>query len=185
MRGAEIFKSMKLRRWFGCLLAGFAVAARAMAGTVATPSDRVPHGCNPVLLAVQTIADELVLTLNGPVPDLAYLVMVRSNKPYSQWLPFTYVIGVTNSGPVTVRFSLKSGEADGATQQTALHQIPARRLSQMQFTAGSGEDADGDALPALYEDLVTRTDPLNGGTANRGEYGYADPTSKTPGCPKA
>jgi hypothetical protein len=90
-------------------------------------------------LTVQTNADELILQLTGTVPDVSYLVMVRSNKPYSQWLPFTYVIGVTNREPVTLHFSLKSGEADGVMQQTALHHIPARALCQMQFTAGSSE----------------------------------------------
>ena len=45
----------------------------------------------------------------------------------------------------------------------------------MQFTAGSGEDADGDSLPDLYEDLVTRTDPLSGDTGQAGvEDGYKD-----------
>ena len=38
----------------------------------------------------------------------------------------------------------------------------------MQFTAGSGEDADKGQLPDLYEDLVTRTDPLDGDTGKTG-----------------
>ena len=102
--------------------------------------------------------------------------MVRSNAPCSQWLPFTYIIGITNDHLDAFRISLKSGEAEGVMQQTALQHIPARVLAQMQFTAGSGEDADGDELPDLYEDLVTRTDPLNGGTGDIGiEDGYQDP----------
>jgi hypothetical protein len=153
----------------------FATVVELVAAGIAPLPERVPHGCYPVRLTVQTNADELILRLTGTVPDVSYLVMVRSNKPYSQWLPFTYVIGVTNREPVTLHFSLKSGEADGVMQQTALHHIPARVLCQMQFTAGSGEDADGDELPDLYEDLVTRTDPLNGGTGNQGEDPYADP----------
>lgn len=82
---------------------------------------RGPLGCFPVRLTVQTNADELTLRLSGTVPDVNYMVMMRSNKPYSRWLPFTYVFGVTNGEPDSIRISLKTGEAEGVMQQTALH----------------------------------------------------------------
>jgi hypothetical protein len=146
----------------------------ALAADVAPLPEHVPHGCYPVRLTVQTNADELTLKLTGTVPDVFYMIMMRSNAPCARWLSFMSFIGATND-PAPFRVSLETGAAEGLMQQPELHHIVARMLSQMQFTAGSGEDADGDALPDLYEDLVTRTDPLNGGTDNRGEDGYADP----------
>ena len=122
---------MKIKSAAAVAVCFAALLGIALAAGVAPLSERVPHGCYPVRLTVQTNADELILQLTGTVPDVSYLVMVRSNKPYSQWLPFTYVIGVTNREPVTLHFSLKSGEADGVMQQTALHHIPARALCQV------------------------------------------------------
>lgn len=164
--------AMKLKYWIGCSLL---VAWTAAAGTVPALPSRGPLGCFPVRLTAQTNADEITLRLTGTVPDVFYLVMMRSNAPYARWLPFMSFIGATND-PAPIRISLKTGAVEGTMQQPDLHRIPARMLSQMQFTAGSGEDADGDALPDLYEDLVTRTDPLNGGTGDVGvEDGYQDP----------
>jgi len=91
------------------------------AGTAPALPMRGPLGCFPVRLTVQTNADELTLRLSGTVPDVNYMVMMRSNKPYSQWLPFTYVFGVTNGEPDSIRISLKTGEAEDVMQQTALH----------------------------------------------------------------
>ena len=50
---------------------------------------------------------------------------------------------------------------------------PAHRL---EFTAGSGEDSDGDGLPDIYEVLVTQTDPTKGISIQGGVLdGFADP----------
>ena len=44
-----------------------------------------------------------------------------------------------------------------------------------EFTAGWGEDSDGDGLPDIYEVLVTQTDPDNADTGNTGTLdGYKD-----------
>lgn len=166
-----MMKALSLVAWIAplCLAASIAVA-----GVAPLPS-RSPLGCFPVRLTVQTNADELTLRLTRTVPDVCYLVMVRTNKAYAIWWPFTAIIGVTNGDTGPIRFSLKSGEATGVLPQVALHHLPVQALSQMQFTAGSGEDADGDELPDLYEDLVMRSDPLNPDTANAGlSDGYQD-----------
>jgi hypothetical protein len=166
---------MRLKSAVVFVLCFAAVLGIALAADIAPLPERVPHGCYPVRLAVQTDADELTLRLTGTVPDVFYMVMVRSNQPYARWLPFTAFIGATNE-PAPIRISLKTGTAEGMMQQPDLHHIPARMLSQMQFTAGSGEDADGDSLPDIYEDLVTRNDPLNGATGDIGiEDAYQDP----------
>lgn len=44
-----------------------------------------------------------------------------------------------------------------------------------EFTAGWGEDSDGDGLPDIYEVLVTQTDPADADTGNTGTLdGYKD-----------
>jgi hypothetical protein len=45
----------------------------------------------------------------------------------------------------------------------------------LEFTAGSGEDSDGDGLPDIYEVLVTKTDPTKN-ISNKGGVldGFAD-----------
>ncbi|MEO7299087.1 MAG: hypothetical protein ABI042_10995 [Verrucomicrobiota bacterium] len=48
--------------------------------------------------------------------------------------------------------------------------------TQMEFTAGSGEDCDGDGLPDIYEVLVTQTDPSRSISKSGGVLdGFADP----------
>ena len=115
------------------------------------------------------------------VPGVSYLVMIRTNRPYSPWLPFLSVINLDNTNAAFIRISLKTGKSEeavlfggqrsrlgGRMHSEAARSVPARMLPQMQFTAGSGEDADGDGLPDLYEDLVTRTDPLSPDTGKPG-----------------
>ncbi len=161
------------------MLAGISVAEGSMAGVSpmaqALPK-HAPFGCFPVRLTVQTNVDELTLRLAGTLPGVKYLVMVRTNKPYAAWLPFTNVIGTDNTNVSLIRISLKPGKVDRYAVWSAAQHIPTRMLCQMQFTAGSGEDADGDGLPDLYEDLVTRTDPLTPDTGATGiPDGYKDP----------
>ncbi len=159
-------------------------AALVAAAGVAPMPTRAPHGCFPVRLTVQTNTDELILGLTNMVPGVSYLVMTRTNRLFTPWLPFLSVINLGNTNAVSIRINLQTGKAEesvlfgGQTPGWAEHpildvarRVPARMLSQMQFTAGSGEDADGDGLPDLYEDLVTRTDPLD---ADTGQTGMAD-----------
>ena len=45
----------------------------------------------------------------------------------------------------------------------------------LEFTAGSGEDSDGDGLPDIYEVLVTHTEPDNPETGSTSILdGYKD-----------
>jgi hypothetical protein len=47
-----------------------------------------------------------------------------------------------------------------------------------EFTAGWGEDSDGDGLPDIYEVLVTQTDPTSSDTGGTGILdGYKELTS--------
>lgn len=174
------------------LAVGFLLLAsiNTMAGAAPqTASERGPHGYFPVRLTIQTNADEIDLRLTNMLPGVSYLVMTRTNRPYSIWLPFLSVINLGNSNAASFRINLQTGKSEeavlfgGRNQGWADHSImgsarsvPVRMLPQMQFTAGSGEDADGDSLPDLYEDLVTRTDPLSPDTGRTGiEDGYKDP----------
>lgn len=170
-----------------CICFAAVVGLVAAADTVPTPQatpERAPHGCFPIRLTVQTNADELSLRLTNMVPGVIYLVMTRTNRPFSTWLPFLSVINLGNTNAASFRINLKTGKSEEAvlfggrnpgwmehSVMEAARSVPARMLPQMQFTAGSGEDADGDELPDLYEDLVTRTDPLN---ADTGQTGMAD-----------
>jgi hypothetical protein len=131
---------MKLKPAVVLALCFAAVVQLVAAAGVAPLPERVPHGCYPVRLTVQTNADELTLRLTGTVPDVFYMIMMRSNAPYSRWLPFMSFIGTTNE-PAPFRINLKTGAAEVTMPQPELHHIPARLLSQMQFTAGSSEDA--------------------------------------------
>jgi hypothetical protein len=173
------------------LALGFLLLAsiNAMAGAApqAAP-ERGPHGYFPVQLTIQTNADELDLRLTNMLPGVSYLVMTRTNRPYSAWLPFLSVINLGDTNAASFRINLQTGKAEegvllgGRNPGWADHPlmgsargVPVRMLPQMLFTAGSGEDADGDSLPDLYEDLVTRTDPLSGDTGQTGiEDGYKD-----------
>jgi hypothetical protein len=160
----------------------------AAAGTPQTSPARAPHGCFPVRLSVQTNADELILRLTNMVPGVGYLVMTRTNRLFSTWLPFLSVINLGDTNAASFRINLRTGKSEEAVLfggrnpgwmehsiMEAARSVPAPMLPQMQFAAGSGEDADGDELPDLYEDLVTRTDPLNPDTANVGlSDGYQD-----------
>jgi hypothetical protein len=162
----------------------------AMAGAAPqTAPERGPRGYFPVQLTIQTNADELDLRLTNMLPGVSYLVMTRTNRPYSAWLPFLSVNNLGDTNAASFRINLQTGKAEeavllgGQNPGWADHPlmgsargVPLRMLPQMQFAAGSGEDADGDSLPDLYEDLVTRTDPLSPDTGQTGmEDGYKDP----------
>jgi hypothetical protein len=69
---------------------------------------------------------------------------------------------------MTVHFDL--GQLPAGLKGFSLATLPHWTLM-----AGSGGDSDGDGLPDIYEDLVTRTDPFNADTGNWGiDDGYKD-----------
>jgi hypothetical protein len=177
---------MRVLPFFVALFAIHTVAGAASQ----TAPERGPRGYFPVQLTIQTNAGELDLRLTNMLPGVSYLVMTRTNRPYSTWVPFLSVINLGNTNAASFRINLQTGKSEEAVLfggrnpgwaehsiMEAARGVPTRTLPQMQFTAGSGEDADGDELPDLYEDLVTRTDPLSGDTGQTGiPDGYKDPS---------
>ncbi len=114
------------------------VALTARAGSAPMP-ERGPHGSYPARVSVQTNADELILRLTNTVPGVNYLVMVRSNQPYAQWLQFTEVIAITNSESGPVRFSLKSGEAEKSDGANAIASHSSGRVVSNAVHGGFGQ----------------------------------------------
>src|SRR5690349_9847621 len=124
------FRNFVGSNWVG-IIAAVILASHSSA------AERVPFGCYPARLTAQARGDEFILQLTGTVPGVSYQIMMRSNAPYSQWLPFTYTIPLMTNGLVQLRISLKTGQPGEGFPQTTLHQVPASMLPRMQFIAGS------------------------------------------------
>ena len=62
------------------LLAAAVAWTDCMAGTPYPLSTHVPFGCYPARITAQTDSYGVVLTLDGTVPDVAYLVLIRTNR---------------------------------------------------------------------------------------------------------
>jgi hypothetical protein len=114
------------------------------------------------------------LTLDNPIPDAWYLLMVR-DKHDLQWRASGYFSSGTNRESIHLQVDKKGMMSDG---QTPISLPPVKFLPDVvepQFTAGWGEDSDGDGLPDIYEVLVTQTDPTDADTGNTGMLdGYKD-----------
>ncbi len=120
-----------------------------------------PKGCN--LIAMQ------------PIPYGRYLLMVRDrNNP--RWRASGYFTGSTNRNPVFLQTDAK-GMMNSPQTPIAMPEVKfLPDVVQPEFTAGWGEDSDGDGLPDIYEILVTGTDPLQSDTGNTGVLdGYREP----------
>ena len=135
----------------------------AVAGAVFTSAVAAP-----IRLTVKPEGtNQLELTITPIKPDAIYYVLARTNRPGAYWLPLTVLIGATNE-TLIVHFDL-------GQMPPCLKGFSLESLSRWSLVAGSGNDSDGDGLPDIYEDLVTRTDPFNGDTGNWGiEDGYKD-----------
>ena len=138
-------------------LFAFTLIALVFSRSSPAQTSHVPFGCYPVKLLTQREANGWLLTLDGTAPSVSYLILIRTNKLFGCWHHLASAVGKQNARSTTIRLPLRS--------------LPAYAI----LAAGSGEDADGDMLPDIYEDLVTRTDPLDGATGDGGEDGYADP----------
>ena len=163
-------------RLFGCLVLVVGVVTIDAAQLTQILPTRGPYGFYPVGVTSLTNGDELEIRLSGMIPNVNYLIMARSNCPYAQWFPIAWWQGSTNGDPPPIRINLTSGEIAKGFPWTSMPKKSGHEWRQMQFTAGSDEDYDGDGLPDLYEDLVTRTDPLAPDTGETGVGdGYKDP----------
>jgi alpha-tubulin suppressor-like RCC1 family protein len=105
-----------------------------------------------------------------PIPYGRYLLLVR-DKSNPHWRASGYFIAGTNSNPILLRVDARGMMGDGQTPIAMPEVKFLHPVVEPQFTAGWGEDSDGDGLPDIYEVLVTGTDPVN---ADTGETGVLD-----------
>lgn len=107
------------------------------------------------------------LTAMNPIPHASYLLLVRDqNNP--GWRASGYFASGTNRNPVHLHVDLKGMMRDGQSPIAMPDVKFAPNVVSPEFTAGWGEDSDGDGLPDIYEVLVTKTDPTDGDTGNTG-----------------
>jgi hypothetical protein len=107
------------------------------------------------------------LTMAHPIPYFRYLLLVR-DKNNPQWRACGYFASGTNRNPVYLHVDKKGMMSDS---QSPIAMPTVKFLPDVvepEFTAGWGEDSDGDGLPDIYEVLVTHTDPDNADTSNSG-----------------
>jgi hypothetical protein len=117
------------------------------------------------------------LTVPNPIPYARYLLLVR-DKNDPQWRASGYFESGSNRDSVYLHVDDKGMMSDG---QAPIAMPPVKFLPDVvepEFTAGWGEDSDGDGLPDVYEVLVTHTEPDNADTGNTGVLdGFKEMTS--------
>ena len=117
------------------------------------------------------------LTATRPIPYGWYLLLVR-DRNNTLWRASGYFTAGTNRGSIHLRVDAKGmmHEGQGPVAMPEVKFLP--DLVAPDFTAGWGEDSDGDGLPDIYEVLVTHTDPTNADTGNTGIVdGYKEPAN--------
>lgn len=116
------------------------------------------------------------LTLFRPNPYTRYILLVR-DKNDPQWRASGYFEGGANSNPIHLTTDAKGIMT---SPQRPLAMPPVKFLKDAvnpEFTAGYGEDSDGDGLPDFYEVMVTDTAPDDPDTGNQGILdGYRENT---------
>ena len=91
------------------------------------------------------------------------------DKDDPQWRAAGYFESGTNRNPIYLHVD-KKGMIPLKVPPTLpeVNDFASMSLNNREFSAGWGEDSDGDGLPDIYEVLVTRTDPDNADTGNAG-----------------
>jgi alpha-tubulin suppressor-like RCC1 family protein len=120
-----------------------------------------------ISVTAQQTTNGFALTVPHPIPYARYLLLVR-DKNDPQWRASGYFESGTNRDSVYLLVDNKGMMSDG---QAPIAMPPVNFLQDVvepEFTAGWGEDSDGDGLPDIYEVLVTHTDPDNADTGNTG-----------------
>ena len=112
-------------------------------------------------------ADGYELTVQHPVAHARYLLLVR-DKNDREWRASGYFVSGKNQNPVYLHVDKKGMMTDAQYPITlpAVNFLP--DVVQPEFTAGWGEDSDGDGLPDIYEVLVTYTKPDDPDTGDTG-----------------
>jgi hypothetical protein len=127
-------------------------------------------------VTAQQATNGYTLAAMNPMPYAWYLLLVR-DKNDPQWRASGYFASGTNRDPVYLHVDKKGMMSDGQSpiSMPKVHFLP--DVVEPEFTAGWGEDSDGDGLPDIYEVLVTHTDPDNADTGNTGVLdGYKEMT---------
>lgn len=118
-------------------------------------------------VAAHPTTNGYVLTVSHPIPGARYLLLVR-DKNDPQWRASGYFVSGTNRNPVYLHVDKKGMMPDGQSP-IALPEVKfLPDVVKPVFTAGWGDDGDGDVLPDIYEVLVTHTEPDNPDTGNTG-----------------
>jgi hypothetical protein len=129
-----------------------------------------------ISVVAQPTTNGYALTVPHPIPYAWYLLLVR-DKNDPQWRASGYFASGTNRDPVDLPVDKKGMMHEG---QSPIAMPEVKFLPDVvkpEFTAGWGEDSDGDGLPDVYEVLVTHTDPDNADTGNTGILdGYKEMT---------
>lgn len=123
------------------------VAGLALLSVLSAPAG------SPTITVRPRGANQVDLTATSLETNVSYFVMVRTNSPEGHWLGLTWILGGSNS-TATVLCDLGGSQAPAG--------LTTRNLAHWTFVVGSGEDSDGNGLPDVYEDLVTRSDPYCG-----------------------
>ena len=105
------------------------------------------------------------LTVHHPLIRARYLLLVR-DKNDQQWRASGYFVSGTNRNPVVLHVDKKGMMTDSQSPITLppVNFLP--DVVQPEFTAGWGEDTDGDGLPDIYEVLITHSDPNDADTGD-------------------
>ena len=118
-------------------------------------------------ITAQQTTNGYALTALHPIPYARYLLLVR-DKNDPQWRPSGYFASGTNRDPFYIQVD-KKGMMTSNQSPIAMPEVKfLPDVVEPEFTAGWGEDGDGDGLPDIYEVLVTHTDPDNADTGDTG-----------------
>jgi hypothetical protein len=114
------------------------------------------------------------LTVVRTVPHARYLMLVREGKN-GFWKASGFFVGNTNGSPL----NLLADKRGMLTTHSGPYLLPVvehvPNVEHPEFFCGSGEDADGDGLPDIYEVLATKTAPDKSDTSTTGLLdGYKD-----------
>jgi len=111
-----------------------------------------------------------------PVPMACYLLLSRLSEK-SRWRASGYFVVTATNSVVGLHVDERGMMAAADQRPVPLPDVKfVASAHRLEFTAGSGEDSDGDGLPDIYEVLVTQTDPTKGISILGGVLdGFADP----------
>jgi hypothetical protein len=107
------------------------------------------------------------LTVRHPFAHARYLLLVR-DKNDQQWRASGYFVSGTNRHSVYLHVDKKGMMTDKQSPIALPKMKFLPDVVKPEFTAGWGEDGDGDGLPDIYEVLVTHTNPDDADTGDTG-----------------